>query len=137
MDQELPDTNKTEKKEEEPDFLLYRGIGRNKEGSIGHWWSTNPYYALRYAQGGKGEVYWVKMKKLEIERLSSDVSLEDNYQNYFFKEDPPNAERATNEQLEILKSKTIFAKSKGPGGVMMKTPENAVEIGKEIFAHLR
>ena len=118
--------------EKDPDILIFRGIGRDREGAVGHWWSTNPYYSLRYSEGGKGELYWTKIKQSELNSLSSDVSIEGHYQNYFFREDPPNINRATDEEITALRSNTTFSQS-GPGGVKIKWPENAVEIGKKIF----
>ncbi|MDP3769356.1 MAG: hypothetical protein Q8R40_00245 [bacterium] len=126
------DTKAVEQKEQEPKILLYRGISKKYEGEIGHWWSTNPYYAFKYAEGGKGEMYFVKILESDLKKDASDVSLESNYENYFFKKDPSNARKVTQKELDTLESNTTFTKA-GPGGLMMKTPENAVEIGKTIF----
>lgn len=118
--------------EKEPDVLLYRGIGEPREGEIGHWWSTNPYYGFRYSESGGGEMYFTKISKVDLNSTASDVSLESDYQNYFFKEDPPRARKVTEEELNALNSHTTFTKV-GLGGSVMKTPDNAVEIGKMIF----
>jgi len=131
MSQELPDII-SEQKEGEPEILLYRGIGKSREGKIGHWWSTNPYYSFRYSAGSKGEMYFVKIKKSDLDKLASDVSLESHYQNYFFREDPPEARRVAQEEMDSLRSHTTFTKME-IGGTIMKTPDNAVEIGKMIF----
>lgn len=121
-----------ENKEEEPEILIYRGVVSPKEGAVGRWWSTNPYYAFRYSDTGEGELYYTKMKLSEIKRLSSDASLEHEFQNYVFKEDPPNIRKATNEQTKLLRSKIIFTRG-FIGGDMATWPDDAVEIGKSIF----
>lgn len=121
---------------EEEEILLFRGIEIKTDGNqIGKWWSTNPYYSYHYSNGDVGEMYVVSLKKQDLDKLAKDVSLESEYQNYFFSEDPPNARRITSEESDALESNTTFSKGNAPGGQIMKTPDNAVEIGKMIFGN--
>lgn len=126
-----------EKNADQTEILLFRGVGgRTDGGVIGNWWTTNPYYAFRYSNAGAGDMFVVSIEKDDLDKLSTDVSLEDNYQNYFFTEDPPNARAVTGEESALLKSNTTFGGGSPDmpgGGRFMKTPDNAVEIGKIIF----
>jgi len=125
------ENSNTESHEKEKIFL-YRGIGvKHTTDIMGNWWTTNPYYAL-VRVGDTGTFFVAKVQPNELEELASDVSLEGNYQNYFFKEDPPYARTATEEEVEKLRSRTTYAKS-GPGGLHMKTPDDAIEIGEDVF----
>src|SRR3989338_3584356 len=121
-----------EQKEQIKGILLFRGISKTKEGKIGHWWSTNPYYALGYGEGGKGEIYVVKIGQDQINNHASDVSIEDTFQNYFFQDDPPGARKVTEQEIQELNDNTTFTKLP-LGGTVIKTPGNAVEIGQKIF----
>ena len=132
MSIESGDTSPHESKEDAPEVLLYRGIDTASKGRLGHWWSTNPYYSLRYSNGGRGEMYVARLGPSEIAKRATDVSIEAEYQNYLFKEDPPAARQVTPEEIAELKSQTTFIQG-AIGGMMMHTPENAVEIGKAIF----
>ena len=115
------------------EILLYRGINQPnlKYGRAGRWWTTNPYYAYRFSDDGKG-MYVAKIDERDLNKLSIDVSIEEEFQNYYFRNiDPPNR-IATSEEIKRLLSYATF--SKGIiGGIMMKQPNNPIEIGKKIF----
>ena len=127
-----PEIPTIEQKETPKPILLYRGIDKKSSGTAGHWWSTNPYYGFRYSEGGKGTLFVAKVQKDKLEKLASDVSIDEGFNNYFFKEDPPGARTVNQEEIEALKQHTTFTKLP-IGGTIMKTPENAIEIGKLIF----
>ena len=117
-------------------IILYRGVKQpNLKGRVGKWWSTNPYYAFLYSNDGKNFFYCV-MEKKYLNENSLDVSLEDNFDNYFFaKEDPPEIKLATHAQIKKLISYvTITPKiGKRPGGDLFKPPEDPIAVGNSIF----
>lgn len=118
--------------EQENDLVyLYRGIERtHSQERVGKWWSTNPYYALTKASGS---LFFAKVPKAELEKYAKDVSLEAEYENYYFSDqDPSTARLVTEEELKELQSKARYSKGK-IGGTMMKPPDNPIEVGRAIF----
>lgn len=131
---DLPDANANEANEqEETAVLLFRGVDIESSGDrAGKWWSTNPYYSLRRSDTGKGSLFVAKVSPADLVK-AKDVSLEAEYQNYFFEEeDPPGTREVTEEEMKKLLENTTFTKG-ALGGQMMATPQNAVEIGRRIF----
>ena len=114
------------------EVLLYRGINQpNLKNKIGHWWSTNPYYAQRF-MGPKGEMYVAKIDSALLEKMSKDVSIEAEFQNYFFEEDPPGVRRVLPEEITLLLGKATYSEAR-LGGTLMKPPDDPIAAGKEIF----
>jgi hypothetical protein len=124
----------SESKERDAVVRLYRGIGKKIERErAGAWWSTNPYYALRYSNAGGGEMFVAFATEEQLVLLAKDVSIESDYQNYFFREqDPPKMRSVTAQEIDELKSYAQFHKQE-IGAVTMKPPENFIEIGNRIF----
>ena len=90
---------------EDDEILLFRGVGTKADGNqVGNWWSTNPYYSYRFGNSGKGEMFVTRIKKQDLNKLAKDVSIESEYQNYFFKNDPPNLRNITDEERLALES---------------------------------
>lgn len=114
--------------------LLYRGVNQpNLNRRIGRWWSTNPYYALHFA-GSKGEMYVAKISKLDLKELAKDVSIEEDFENFFFQvQDPPGARKVIRREIKELLSFATFTETSGPGGTLMKPPADPIAVGKEIF----
>lgn len=110
---------------------LFRGLANTKEGRIGAWWSTNPYYALRFAQGGTGSLYMAKVPMSAL-NTAIDVSTENEYSNYFFNTDPPDARLVPPEKIKELQSYMV-ASNGLIGGTLQRPPTNPVEIGRKVF----
>jgi len=117
-------------------ILLYRGINQpNLKGTrIGRWWSTDPYYALRYSGGHlEGKMFVAKISEEDLRRLSVDVSIDEGYENFYFRdEDPQNIREVARHEKELLYSFCTFSKAK-VGGELMKPPPDPIERGKRIF----
>ena len=115
-------------------ILLYRGVNQSnyKYGRTGRWWTTNPYYAYRHSNNGKG-MYVAKIDEIDLKRLSTDVSIEEDFQNYYFRDiDPPGNRQVTSEEIKRLLRFATF--SKGTiGGTMMKQPNDPIKVGRSIF----
>jgi len=123
-----------------PTTLLYRGVSYKDNGSrIGQWWTTNPYYALVYANGGNGKMFVARVDTDALAQLSHDVSQDEGYENYgFVDQDPPGARIVTKDEIEALKF--ISRNEAGnidatdlPGGQLLKTPADPVEAGRSVF----
>ena len=137
----IDDIISIEKATEEEEILLYRGINQpDLKGRIGAWWTTNPYYALRFS--GRKQMFVALVTKTELDALAEDVSIEENLQNYFFgKQDPVNTRQVTSEEITELEAHATFSKPEPskpgerppPGGTMMKPPENFIQVGEKIF----
>jgi hypothetical protein len=88
---------------------LFRGIGQpNNLDRLGRWWTTNPYYALRYAGIKEGQFFVAQISKQELEQglqngMIKDAS-QDEYPNYIFAQsDPPGARPATAQEITQLR----------------------------------
>ena len=126
----------------EPEFahtLLYRGVSADNDRSrIGAWWTTNPFYALSFANGENGRMYVARVDTVNLSFTAHDVSQDEGYENYGFIDDDPEAARLvtqeeTNALLTVSQGNTTTRSSDLPGGPLMKTPDNPVEIGKQVF----
>jgi hypothetical protein len=130
-----------------PKVILYRGVNASKvRGKVGIWWSTNPYYSYTFSNSGKN-LYYIIMDREELNRRIKsgeveDASLESEYENFLFKKiDPENYEikHANQNQVRALLDESEKRAPKGktnpflPGGKLMYTPPNAIDIGKAIF----
>lgn len=116
------------------DILIYRGIDKsNVRERLGAWWTSDPFYALRYSSGGKGELYHAKVTPQQLKSMAHDVSFEAETKTFTFpKADPPGAQRATSEQISALKSHQVVTRMP-IGGDIVKNPANPAEVGREIF----
>ena len=114
----------------EPTVNVYRGLrGQAIPGQrLGMAWSTNPFYSLKYAIMGRGELYWANVPKSQV---TSGVG--DEAEVSFNRADPPGATKATPEQMESLKSHLTYTENTGPGGQIVSHPQNYEEVGKSIF----
>jgi len=90
---------------------LFRGIGGkpNPLDRLGRWWSTNPYYSIRYGGGKEGQIFVAKMDKQAIEEgLVTGIivdATQDEYPNYIFKQhDPSQARRMTAQEIQQFKT---------------------------------
>lgn len=86
---------------------LIRGIGGEKPvrtARIGNWWTTNPYYGMRYGGLKEGRVWVAHMRREDMQRRFADGSLYDasidDYPNYGFPQDPPNARPMTQGEID-------------------------------------
>jgi len=119
------------------DVILFRGIkDPNNRTSIGRWWSTNPFYALKYGNIKQGQIFIAKIKETELKTLARDVSIEGHYKNYFFvDQDPPNARELNQKEIDQLMSFSIITKAP-VGGNIFKYPDDPVGIARSIFYKL-
>ena len=117
--------------------LIYRGTGENRgHERMGAWWSTDPYYSLRYADGGKGQFFVAQVDDDELTKHANIASIDEGYEIYIFPmQDPTTARLATAEEIEALRSEAIIDNPTDlPGGPLLRRPSNSVEIGYRIFA---
>ncbi|MBD3303794.1 hypothetical protein GF343_01490 [Candidatus Woesearchaeota archaeon] len=83
--------------------------------------------------GKKGELYVARIDSEILKQMSKDVSIEAEFENFFFeKQDPPNVRRATPEEIVLLTGKATFSQGR-IGGMLMKPPEDPIAAGKAIF----
>jgi hypothetical protein len=120
--------------------LLYRGVlGSEEHTRIGQWWTTNPYYALVYAEGGVGKMFVVSIDTDKLGSMAYDVSQDEGYQNYgFVEQDPPGARMVTQDEINALlaislSEDTAAPNTDLPGGKLLKTPEDPIAAGKAVF----
>lgn len=120
--------------------LLYRGVSHeDNESRIGQWWTTNPYYALVYANGGSGKMFVARVDTDKLDQLAHNVSQDEGYNNYgFVDHDPPGARVVTQDEIAALKIISLneasnIGASDLPGGQLLKTPDNPIEAGKAVF----
>ena len=126
--------------EQPPTTLLYRGVRGDEERTrIGQWWTTNPYYAMVYANGGKGKMFVAQVSTNELGSMSHDVSQDEGYQNYGFVEhDPPGAREVTQDEVGALLAISRNASTESldfdlPGGQLLKTPDDPIAAGRMVF----
>lgn len=135
MTNKLPDQARDEF-EKPNSTLVFRGVAEHNRERAGKWWSTDPYYALFYAKGGKGVLFVADVDNGYLQSHGNDASIDEGYENYTFPHiDPPGMRVATPEEIQELKD----ARPKPPAGEeplfpgMVIHPENAVELGIKIF----
>lgn len=119
-------------------ILLYRGTAEAREDAsrAGAWWSTDPYYALRFSNGGEGQLFVAQVQREELTNYATDVSLDEGYENYLFAErDPDSVRLATSEEIKALNGRAAIdtPPNMPGGGSMLKRPDNPIEVGYEIF----
>ena len=105
---------------------LFRGVGGppTPADRIGRWWSTNPYYSIRYGENRIGNIFHAAISKADLEDGLENDSIvdvsQDEYPNYVFRNaDPAGAESMTEEELQqfhILSGKNKPEVSGRPGG---------------------
>jgi hypothetical protein len=106
---------------------LFRGVGGTPAPAdrIGRWWSTNPYYSIRYGENRVGHIFHAAISKSDLEDGLENDSIvdvsQDEYPNYVFKnDDPAGAKSMTEEELQqfrILSGKNKPEVGSGrPGG---------------------
>ena len=85
---------------------LFRGVGGTPAPAdrIGRWWSTNPYYSIRYGENRVGHIFHAAISKSDLEDGLANDSIvdvsQDEYPNYVFKnDDPAGAKPMTEEEL--------------------------------------
>ncbi|GAC1387506.1 MAG: hypothetical protein NVS1B7_0840 [Candidatus Saccharimonadales bacterium] len=116
--------------------LLYRGVPERKDNDrLGRWWSTDPYYAYHYSNGGKGRLFVASVDETTLKTHAKDVSIDEGYENYLFPStDPSDTRIASDEEIDALRAATtIESPDDMPGGPLIKRPDNAIEIGYAIF----
>ena len=120
----------------DPTVYLYRGINSpaNQGQRLGAWWTTDPYYALRYA-GHKGEMYHAPIKQSQLKQLAHDASIESEFQNYIFPQDPPGLRPVTPQEISRLRQHQTTTPSP-VGGPLVKSPPNPIDVGRSIFGPL-
>lgn len=86
---------------------LFRGVGGTPAPAdrIGRWWSTNPYYSIRYGENRVGHIFHAAISKSDLENGLENNSIvdvsQDEYPNYVFKnDDPAGAKPMTEEELQ-------------------------------------
>ena len=105
---------------------LFRGVGGHPTPAdrIGRWWSTNPYYSIRYGENRIGNIFHAAISKADLEDGLANDSIvdvsQDEYPNYVFRNaDPAGAKSMTEEELQqfhILSGKNKPEVSGRPGG---------------------
>lgn len=119
-------------------IYLFRGIKEVKEGErIGAWWSENPYYSLVYKNAQHGKMFIAsltesKLQDLITEGVVVDASL-DEYNNYFFNEDPENIREVTSDEYEVLDASTLISSHPFFSGELRKFPDDFHSIVNKIF----
>ena len=136
-------------------IYLYRGVGKpNNLDTLGRWWSTNPYYSLRYAGGKEGQFFVASISQTMLNQALQreevvDVS-QDEYPNYIFKNsDPPGARPATEQEIVQLMINSgdldqngqeipqTPGKTPSPGGrkVQQLWGQEAIDSGYKVFGN--
>ena len=130
---------------------LFRGIGRpNNMDRLGRWWSTNPYYAVKYGGSQLGQVFVATLNKGDLQRGLSDGSVadvtQDEYPNYVFRTvDPPGARPMTMVELQGLQKlaggnsppTTSPGRPAMPGGQTLKQlwGQAAIKAAYDVFGN--
>ena len=99
---------------------LFRGVGGppTPADRIGRWWSTNPYYSIRYGENRIGHIFHATISKADLEDGLANDSIvdvsQDEYPNYVFRNDDPAGAKPMTEE-ELLQFQILSGENKSSG----------------------
>lgn len=128
-------------------LYLFRGVGGDKPvrtDFVGHWWTSNPYYAIPFGNSTIGRIWVSQITKQELQSLYENKQVFaksiDDYPNYGFLKNPPNVRPVTHE--EVIKLKQIsgdvdkdgnFVTKSIPGLVKHLNGQKAIDAAYAVF----
>jgi hypothetical protein len=123
---------------------LFRGIGGppNPLSRLGKWWSTNPYYGMRYGGLVPGQIFVAVMPRSAIEEGLANGSIvdatQDEYPNYIFRQDPARARAMTPEEIQQfrdLAGPSVPSPTSFPGGEVFRQlhGQAAVDAAYKVY----
>ena len=121
---------------------LFRGIGGppNPMDRLGRWWSTNPYYSIRYGGMKIGQIFHASISKSDLEAGLANGSIadvtQDEYPNYVFKNSDPQSAIPMTEP-EITKFRILSGELDQNGHPLPQAPRTGPggQAFKQLFGN--